>query len=239
METKFSAEPMELKKANGIINNFIKSCSHDFKSPLTSIEGLVMIAGYSTNQEEVNHCLTLIQQCALNMLNSIHKLEEYTIVQHRKLCNDDIQADQLVDKVVKEYSKEIDQQQIVVSTRIVQYSPWISDEQCNYLVLKNLVENAVNFIDREKKPNWINIKIDVSDEFVSLEVSDNGVGIADDEKEKIFEPFHRSSTQSKGSGLGLFLVKGIIEKLKASVTLSSIQKVGSSFLISIPNNKTL
>ena len=78
MNSTLSTETVrkELKRAKGMIDQFINSCSHSLKGPLTSIEGLVMIAEYCTNPGEVNQCLGLIQHCALNMLGMIHKLEE-------------------------------------------------------------------------------------------------------------------------------------------------------------------
>jgi len=228
---------MELRKAKGVINNFVNSCSHNLKSPLTSIEGLVTVAKYHTSPEEVNQCLGMIEHCALHMLDVILKLEEYTSIQHHELNKKAIQANALVEKVMNEYSKEIDQQQITVSTTISQSTPWVTDEYCNYLILSNLVENAIRFHDKGKNSKKIDIKLAVAQDQVSLTVSDNGIGIVEAEKQKIFEPFHRSSGQSKGSGLGLFLVQGAIEKLKASIAVKSAEKSGASFQISIPNHQ--
>jgi signal transduction histidine kinase len=237
MKTNNSPETKQLAKAKGIINGFINSCSHNLKSPLTSIEGLVTIAEYCANPNEVNQCLGMIQQCALNMLDMIQKLEEYTSIQNHELDKKAIQAHALVEKVMSEYGKEIDQRQITVSTTISQSTPWVSDEYCNYLILSNLVGNAIHFRDNEKNSKKIEIQVAVAQDQVSLTVSDNGIGIVEQEKQKIFEPFHRSSGQSKGNGLGLFLVKSAIEKLQASLSVQSDEKLGASFRISIPNHQ--
>ena len=241
MKTNFSADMVkkELSRTKTIVDQFINSCSHNLKGPLTSIEGLVMIAEYCTNPGEVNQCLGLIQQCTLNMLGMIHKLEDYTINLQRELHHDEIDADKLVERILEEYASEIDQDQITISTKVSQSHQWIADEHCNYLILKNLISNAIHFSNRETKTKKIGIKVGVQPDHINIEVSDNGVGISEPEQKKIFEPFHRSSLQSKGNGLGLFLVKGLTDKLKASISVCSNERLGTSFSLSMPNHFAL
>jgi signal transduction histidine kinase len=239
MKTITEAPVNELTKAKVIIDQFINSCSHNLKSPLTSIEGLVMIAEYSSDRQEIQQCLELIQICAVNMQDMIRKLEDYTINLQRELNHEEIVADELVGKVLREYAQRIEDDNIAVSTNISQPFKWISDHQCNYLILKNLVDNAIQFADPGKENKTVNVKVGVKMDQVDLEVSDNGIGIAEEEQEKVFQAFHRSSSQSHGNGLGLFLVKGLAEKLKASLSVLSKEQIGSSFLLSIPNQQTL
>jgi len=200
---------------------------------------LVMIAEYCTNPGEVNQCLGLIQHCTSNMLETISKLEEYTVNLQRELNHDEIEAEQLVERVLSEYASEINKDKIIISTKVSQSNKWIADEHCNYLILKNLVSNAIHFSNSEAKTRKIQVNVGVQTDHVNVEVSDNGVGISEPEQKKIFEPFHRSSTQSKGSGLGLFLVKGLIDKLKASISVCSSENHGTSFSLSMPNNFAL
>jgi signal transduction histidine kinase len=241
MKANFSNDKVkiELSRTKAIIDQFINSCSHNLKGPLTSIEGLVMIAEYCTNPGEVNQCLGLIQHCTLNMLETISKLEEYTVNLQRELNHDEIGAEQLVERVLAEYANEINKNQIAISTKVCQSFKWIGDEHCNYLILKNLISNAIHFSNRDAKTKKVQVKVGVQANHIDVEVSDNGVGISKPEQEKIFEPFHRSSTQSKGSGLGLFLVKGLIDKLKASISVCSKENLGTSFSLSMPNNFAL
>jgi len=224
-----------LNKAKGIIDQFIRSCSHDLKSPLTSIEGLVQVAEHCTSPDEIGQCLDMIQHCATQMQDMIEKLEDYTSNLQRELVEEEIEADQLIDRVLDEYQEEIDLARISVSTRVSQPVKWIGDEQIYYLILKNLVSNAIHFSDPGKKLKQVNVKVGVNVNDVALEISDNGIGILDREIEKIFDPFHRSAPQAKGSGLGLFLVKGLVEKLQASISVCSQEQVGTTVRVSSPN----
>ncbi|HTH56933.1 MAG TPA: HAMP domain-containing sensor histidine kinase [Cyclobacteriaceae bacterium] len=223
-----------LKGATNIIESFIRSCSHKLKSPLTSIGGLVMVAQHSKDLSEVKEYLGLIHQSAMNMIEMIHIMEEYMDNQKRELDSKEIKADQLVKRILEEEAAELQQHHIQVSTKIVQPCKWINDEHVTYVILKSLLENSIQYRNRNIDPK-INIKIGVGVQHVTLEVSDNGMGIAEQEQPKIFEPFHKGSELSTGHGLGLFLVKGFLDKLKATISVSSKENIGTTFSISIPN----
>ena len=99
----------------------------------------------------------------------------------------------------------------------------------------NLINNAVKYSDEDKK---INVRVRARDNFVAIEVTDTGIGIPRSEHEKIFEKFYRVSTglvhNTKGSGLGLALVKHIVEAHKGQITVESAPGKGSKFTILIP-----
>ncbi len=227
---------LELNKAKVIIDQFIRSCSHNLKSPLTSIEGLVMVASRCTTLEEINQCLVLIQNSTTKMKEIIENLDQYTCNLKREFAIEQIKPEILIKKVLSEYHEEIELERIVVSTEISQSSKWLCDKHVHYLILKNLVANAIHFSDSTKVKKKLMVNIDVKQDQVKLEISDNGIGILETEKERIYIPFYRSSVQSKGNGLGLFLVKGLIEKLRASISVRSGEKIGTSILLSLPNN---
>jgi len=115
----------------------------------------------------------------------------------------------------------------------------VADEHCNYLILKNLISNAIHFCSPDEKLKKVHVEVGVRADHIKVEVTDNGIGIPQQEQQKIFEPFHRSSSRSNGNGLGLFLVKGLMDKLKASISISSNENLGTSFFLSMPNNFVL
>jgi signal transduction histidine kinase len=231
-----NAVSQELNKALWIIDRFIHSCSHNLESPLASIEGLVLIAGYCTNPMEVTKCLRLIKRSSFDMQNTIHHLEEYTGNLQLGLVQEEIEVDRLVEKIVDDLAQEILRHKVEISTTISQPYRWFSDANCQYLILKSLVSNAISYCDTTKEVKKISIKVSVNAEWVNMEVTDNGIGIFSDEKGKIFEP-HNGSTPSKGNCLGLYLVKGLVDKLEASISVSSEENIGTSFRLSFPNNQ--
>lgn len=236
MKTTAEVATQELDKAKSIIDQFINSCSHNLKSPLTSIEGLVSIANYSMTKEETRRCLDLIHNCASNMVEMIQKLEDYTVNLRRELADEEIKPDQLLAQIFEEYNEVIESKPISVSIKISEHMKWFGDRHLHYLILKNLIQNSILFSDPDKKIKKVDVQVDVTRGSVSVEISDNGIGISEAEQRKLFKPFHRGSIQSKGGGLGLFLVKGLLDKIKATVLIDSVDHVGTSVFLSIPNN---
>jgi two-component system phosphate regulon sensor histidine kinase PhoR len=114
-----------------------------------------------------------------------------------------------------------------------------ADEEAMTEALINIVDNAVKYSAQEK---FLGIRTGVSDGAVYVEVEDHGVGIAPEHRQKIFETFYRVSEglvhTSKGSGLGLTLVRHIMEAHGGGVTVESLFGKGSTFRLSIPLRRT-
>jgi signal transduction histidine kinase len=103
------------------------------------------------------------------------------------------------------------------------------------IIIDNLVENAISFCG--KPDPFIKLKAWQENDFVVLEVSDNGQGIDPQYQDRIFEMYFRGNEHSKGNGLGLFIVKKSVEKLSGTITLISEYMKGSTFTIKLPLNQ--
>jgi signal transduction histidine kinase len=153
----------------------------------------------------------------------------------RDLDYNEVDASGMVGMILHELDPEIQRRRIRIKTHIKQPSRWVSDLVCNQLILKNLVGNAIQFADPGKKIPCIDINIHSGSKNVAIEVIDNGVGISQQEQANIGRPFFRASDQSRGIGLGLFLVKKLSEKLGASFALQSREGEGTMCAIEVPN----
>jgi signal transduction histidine kinase len=103
------------------------------------------------------------------------------------------------------------------------------------IIFNNIISNAVRYRDRWKPDCFLQINITVTAEEAFITFKDNGVGIAPAYLDKIFKMFFRANADSKGSGLGLYIVKSAVEKLGGEITVSSEVGEGTSFAIRIPN----
>jgi signal transduction histidine kinase len=102
-------------------------------------------------------------------------------------------------------------------------------------LLRNLIGNAVKYRkEREGVSSFVEFRIFKDNEHFVLEVEDNGEGIAEKNKDKIFDMFFRASKTSTGTGLGLYICKQIIDKLNGKLELISSQQSGSVFQIRLP-----
>ena len=225
----------KLKEAHQLIEKFIYSCSHDLRGPISSIQGLVRIAEYYPHHEETSKCLEMIEACTIKMDRLIHSLEEYLITEQRELKPEEVNGIELIDQVVNDYEDQLTERSICIIKEVCENNPWITDRYSVHQIIDHLVSNAILFSDHNKADRKITVRIKASDKDSTIEIEDNGVGIAETDKSKIFDVFYRGSTQSEGFGMGLFLVNHLIKKMGARLSFNSSEKVGSYFKVSIPN----
>ncbi|HIN86669.1 MAG TPA: HAMP domain-containing histidine kinase, partial [Myxococcales bacterium] len=100
-------------------------------------------------------------------------------------------------------------------------------------VLSNLISNAMKYMDPETEESWIRIKAWQDNDQLHITVTDNGIGVAGEQSERIFELFYRGTSHSFGSGLGLYLVKRQCEAMGGDVRLNSNES-GSEFHVRVP-----
>jgi signal transduction histidine kinase len=225
----------ELAQSKMIIDRFVRSCSHDLRGPLASIQGLTEVARHA-NADELSDCLDLIQCCAKNMKEMIRNLDAYMMHSQRELSCDELDASNMVGIILSQYEPVIKDNGLKVVTNIDQSHRWISDHECNFLILKNVIGNAIQFADHEKEVRQIDINARSNKKGMLINIRDNGIGIGKELQKLICRPFFRASLQSHG-GLGLFLVKTLTEKLGAEFSIRSQEQEGTSCSIVIPNLK--
>jgi signal transduction histidine kinase len=109
-----------------------------------------------------------------------------------------------------------------------------SDAMRLKIILNNLMNNAIKYHDHNKQRPFIRISVSPTGEGTHFSVCDNGMGIPAEHHDKIFNMFYRASDKSKGSGLGLYIVKQSLGQLGGSVTLKSRLGEGSTFTVLIP-----
>lgn len=164
-----------------------------------------------------------------------------------------LQVENLVDKAVSEMKFEAGQKNIALDWQFPKkpLPPVAGYEHYLSYAIFNLIDNAVKYTpstgensetrDRRDKPGWVKIKLGVKDREVIFSVEDNGIGIPPDETANIFKKFSRASNARKmytdGSGLGLFIIKEIIEGHGGRVGVESKLGEGSTFKIYLPIKK--
>jgi signal transduction histidine kinase len=103
--------------------------------------------------------------------------------------------------------------------------------------MKNLLSNAIKFSDRHKNKPYVKVSVLPGETEAKIVVSDNGVGIQEKYLGDIFKMFYRGNDTGTGTGLGLYIVKEVVEKLGGTISVESYPGTGSSFLVTVPNLK--
>jgi signal transduction histidine kinase len=111
-----------------------------------------------------------------------------------------------------------------------------SDEYRLTVVMNNLISNAINYKDLSKEKCILNISILITKEKALISVEDNGIGIPEEFKPKIFNMFFRGTLRSKGAGLGLYIVKETINKLSGQIAIYSTYGKGTTVQLDLPNH---
>jgi signal transduction histidine kinase len=105
------------------------------------------------------------------------------------------------------------------------------------IILSNLISNAIKYHNPNNKNPFIEVKIKYDSNVAIIKVIDNGLGIPAEHLPNIFKMFYRANENSKGSGIGLYIVKETVEKIKGAVSVKSTLREGTEFEITIPSAK--
>ncbi|GCC53273.1 hypothetical protein SanaruYs_35160 [Chryseotalea sanaruensis] len=220
--------------ANQLIDRFITSCSHDLRSPLTSIKGLVQVAELHPHTAEIHECLERINSTTDKMEKLLKSLEEFLITNHHITKKVNVDCEEMTNSVLKSFEDILDQKSITLKKNIKVAEECQIDPYSFPLILTHLLNNAVMFQDSRKKKKQIKLNVHARDRFTLLQVSDNGIGIPQHVQPHIFKPFYKGSEKSNGLGMGLFQLSHLIEKSDSQLFLISKENEGSTFSIAIP-----
>ena len=222
----------ELIKANQELDRFVYSASHDLRSPLASIAGLIELS--KRDPQSQNDYLKLMMSRVNVMDKFIRDIIDYArnarlpaakeILNLHTLCNQVIENVKYLDVTKSPEIKVVMEKEFLV----------FSDPARLQVILNNLISNAVKYADVNKELISITITANKSARVFSFSVEDNGIGISEQHQDKIFNMFYRASESATGSGLGLYIVKESLEKLKGSITCKSEPGKGSVFTVTIP-----
>lgn len=217
-----------------IIEQFIHSCSHDLRSPIASINGLVKLAEYYPKVDEVNKCFKLIEKCTDNMDKLLRSLEEFMIIHHYVVKPVSIDGQTFVHDLCRLYTEALKKNSIEVSTELMTSKPMTTDSLILLLIGKHLLSNAIAFHNPLRQSKRIRITIEAQREHHLIEIEDNGIGIPSGSIHKVRYPFVKASLKSKGVGMGLFLAHNLVKKIQGEMEIHSIESEGTTIRIKLP-----
>ena len=214
--------------------NFLLSVTHELKSPLASIKLLLQ-----TIQKRDLTKAQILDFIGKSLLD-IERLDD--MVENMLLASKidnrsytfpkaDFSMSVLVDSIVNRLQiTKCDGNQQIINAEIEPKIQITGDKFALTSVVTNLVENAIKY---SKPCETVDVKLFSKDGRIHLQVADHGIGIADEEKSRIFDRFYRVGSEetrdTKGTGLGLYIVKQVLDKHEASIRVKDNRPVGSIF----------
>ncbi|MEY4930231.1 MAG: hypothetical protein RI909_955 [Bacteroidota bacterium] len=226
----------ELKVRNTELDNFVYKVSHDLRAPLSSVLGLVNLAQHPDNQDDPKAYLKIIGERVNQLDHFISDVLSHSKNLKLEIKNGLIHFDQIIDTTFRNLSYMEGADQIRKEIKVIGgdfYSdPWRVEE-----VFRNLISNAIKYRKVGNPSHEISISIMIEQNEAIITFKDNGIGITRQNLNRVFEMFYRASEQSGGSGLGLYIVKNAVEKLRGRVSVNSEPGLYTIFEIVLPNQK--
>ena len=228
----------ELRKTNAELDQFVYSVSHDLRSPLCSILGIVEITEDETKDEFTLSNLSLIKSGIRKLDTLIHDILDYSRNSRKELVMEAVCPEEIIANVISRLQQTAGLDVIVPLVKIVveKNAEMYSDKERISMIIRNLLSNCINFRDEGKKNSFIEVSFDIKHDSCQLQVSDNGIGISEVNLSRVCEMFYRVSEKSNGAGLGLYIVKEAVAKLGGELLIKSKLQKGTTVTINLPNN---
>jgi PAS domain S-box-containing protein len=238
-ELKIHEQNIELKKINTELDRFVYSASHDLKAPLTSILGIINVARIETDKNLNSRYFEMTEISIRKLLGIINDLTDFSRNARTEPESEEIEFGQIIQDAIDSYSHLEKSGKIRFTVRICEGSKFHSDALRLKILFNNLISNAIIYHNIHQPDPQINIEVKVDENGAELIICDNGQGIDRIYQSRVFEMFFRASDDSKGSGLGLYIVREIITKLMGTISLQSEPGEGTQFHIFLPALKIL
>ncbi|KDN56385.1 sensor histidine kinase [Flavobacterium seoulense] len=225
-----------LRKTNLELDKFAYSVSHDLRAPLLSMKGIIDITDMMTDEEITKKHMVMLRESADKLDTFITDIHNYSRNSRQEIKLQMINFDELLNGLNQQMAYMNGTRAVDIQILTEGNDVFISDKYRVQMVLNNLISNAIRYQKIENENPYVKIKVKINSKDAEISIEDNGIGIEQENYHQIFEMFYRVSDQSKGSGLGLYIVKETVDVLKGSISLTSKKNEGTTFLVKLPNN---
>jgi PAS domain S-box-containing protein len=234
-EEELKATLEELSERNFELDQLMYKTSHDLRSPLSSILGLVHLANLDGNKENHIDYLNKIEDRIKKLDEFIKSMLNYARVNRSEVVYEDIDLDEIVESCVQELQYLENFAAVKVRIAVTKNVKFKSDPLRIKIIFANVISNAYKYYNPTVK-SYLKINAQVTNEKVEIDFQDNGIGIKKEYLDRIFDMFYRATEKSQGSGLGMYIVKQAVDKLKGSIKAKSVYGTGTTINITLPNN---
>ncbi len=236
--TKIKESFFDLQKLNYELDNFVYHASHDLRSPLRSIMGLLNLLRLEDSEAGRENCIEMIEGSIKRLDNLVIDLLQ--ISRNSRVSNPLVEISfvtEINNSITNFYHVE-DSEDVKIITKIYQPVTFTSDLTRVRIILNNLISNAIKYRSLSREQSFIAVEVVATNDKAIITVEDNGEGIPQAKLSNIFDMFFRATENSQGSGLGLYIVKNVIDKLGGKISVDSKENQGTIFKVELPNQQS-
>jgi len=225
---------IKLKKINYELDTFIYRASHDLRAPLSSIQGLVSLAGKEKNSEMTDSYLSYVHQTTAKMDQLLREITDLTKNIKLEIQADKIDFKKIVEDSIQQLGSFDPLRQVNIETDIQTDQLISTDAFRMKMIFSNLIGNSIKY-RRVNADTKIKIHVKTDYGLARIVVEDNGQGIHELHLPYIFDMFYRANDQTYGTGLGLYMVKEAVTKMNGEIHIESEYGKGTKVFIEIPS----
>lgn len=223
---------LELQRLNHELDQFIYHASHDLRSPLTTILGLVNLISLDGPSALTAKYSELIAERVHHLDGLLKDLVSITYNNKTHLQAETINFDVEIRTILREFHHQYNHVQAFLT--IEGSYEFATDPVRFRTIVRNLISNALKYHNPHIVTPFLKIGIRNKEDHAVITVEDNGIGIENEHLFKIFGMFFRATEKSKGTGLGLYIVKSMVDKLGGQIEVKSKHEEGTTFSIELP-----
>ncbi len=230
----------QLKELNANKDKFFSIISHDLKSPFTSLLGFAeyLVEDFDDlPKEEIKEFSTNIYKSAKNIFALLENLLQWSRIQSGKIqyTPSEFNLTSLIDTIIALFQVNATKKKVRLINEVTEDIKVFADKFMVDAVIRNLLSNAIKFT---KSGGEVRVKVEEKENYLQISVKDNGVGMKEEIKNKLFRIDQHVTTkgtdQEKGTGLGLILSKEFVEKNGGKIWVETEIGKGSEFIFTLP-----
>jgi len=231
---KISTQNQIIQEKTNDMDTFLYRASHDLKGPLRSIDGLCTLG--MKEPEEAPVYFRLISNTSKRLQGILNTILQLAKQNRQAIHIETVVLRELLEQCLDEHRQELlEDPGIRISLDIPSEITIDTEKYSFYSVLQNIIENAIKYIDPSKNMHEIRISYHKDQSMHRIEFWDNGIGVAHDTLDNLFQMFYRANDSNKnGVGLGLFIVKQTLDRLQGKITFESEEQMYTKVTIELP-----
>lgn len=224
-----------LQQINEELDTFLYQSSHALRRPIVTIMGLLQIARMEKNNKSLHDIYSKIDNTAIRMDLMLRKLVMVSEINFSKNDPEYIDFEIILGEIWSSLSSTLNSGSMKLILNIEQDVNYVADRKLVFMMLENIFENSILYhIESVNNSPYLEISIISKTTNIIIEVKDNGIGIPEQAIGKVFEMFTVANDTGKGFGLGLYIVKKSIQKLRGTISVKSKPVDCTIFQISLP-----
>lgn len=214
----------KLIEANKQLDVFASSVTHDLREPLAGISlALDQFSSDGTDEELKKNVIKLLSESIDGLHRYIDAMQEYYLIRRGSIRLCEIDVNDLLQEIKQIYMPNAQQRHIAFEVSNQTNLSFYSDKMLLHIIMNNLVSNAFKYQRAEEKDKYVQLAIKQHRDGIFIQVTDNGIGIPHEERNKLFDLFYQVELKKTAiGGLGLFNVKQAVDKLSGHITIKDL-----------------